>query len=136
MYVLAEAPRSLEDLDKAVEVPPEIYAVLLGLDSQEADSSYFTQPDAFYTKIGGEESPKSGIGAIKLIPDQDPLTLFNSFISTNLRNNDFEASEPEQQYGGGDVYTVQKQGSTFYLNLVPTQDGMGTLVVVWQNSPN
>lgn len=48
--VLSDAPRSLDDLKKAVEVPPEVTAILSSLAAENANSSDFVQPDFVYTR--------------------------------------------------------------------------------------
>lgn len=131
LYVLAEAPRSLSDLAKAVEVPAEIYSVLQNLDAEDATRNNFAQPDLFYSS----DSPRSDIGIMKLVPNSTASTFFDEYFNTNLRNNDFDFSETGQTYGNGPVYNIKKGKSSLYLNMVPTQDGTGTIVVVWKQLP-
>jgi hypothetical protein len=131
IYVLAEAPRSLSELAKAVEVPAEIYSVLQNLDAGDAIRSNFTQPDLFYSG----DSPRSDIGIMKLVPNANASTFFDEYFNTNLRNNEFDFSETGQTYGNGPIYAIKKGKLSLYLNMVPTQDGTGTIVVVWKQLP-
>ena len=140
VYVLSDAPRTIADLEKAVEVPPEIYAILVGLAVQQADSTAFTQPNQFYTqgdsKIGAATLvPKAGIRNISLVSGQAADTMMDEFLRSNLQNSDFEVTDLPQSYGGGKVYRAQKEGKTLYLNLVPTKDNSGTLLVIWNTPP-
>ena len=133
VYVLGENALSLGDFKKAVEVPPEISDILtaIGLESENVDSSYFTEPDKFYPS--GARRPE--ISSISVVPDQPSETLMDTFLKTNLQNNSYEVSEPKNPYGGGAVYEVKKDKVKFYFNMVPTTDGKGSIVVIWGSPP-
>lgn len=133
VYVLGENALSLGDFKKAVEVPPEISAILtaVGLESQNVEATYFTQPEKFYPS--GTLRPE--ISSISIVPDQPSDTLMDAFLKTNLQNNGYEVSEPKSPYGGGVVYEVKKDKLKLYFNLVPTKDGAGTIVVIWGSPP-
>ncbi len=133
VYVLGENPLSLGDFKKAVEVPSEISDILTatGLESENVDSSYFTEPDKFYPS--GARRPE--ISSISVVPDQASETLMDTFLKTNLQNNSYEVSEPKNSYGGGAVYEVKKDKNKFYFNMVPTTDGKGSIVVIWGSPP-
>lgn len=141
VYVLSDAPRSLEDLKKAVEVPPEVSEILSNLDAKTAEPSLFAQPDLFYTRStekglgAGAQVPRSGIRNISLVPDQVAEEMMNAFFQTNLQNSGYEVTDLQQQYGGSGIYQVKKPTVTLYLNLVPTKDKAGTLVVTWKEPP-
>jgi hypothetical protein len=133
VYVLGENALSLGDFKKAVEVPPEIADILtaVGLESQNVEAAYFTEPDKFYPS--GALRPE--ISSISIIPDQPSDTLMDAFLKTNLQNNGYEVSEPKSPYGGGGVYEVKKDKLKLYFNLVPTKDRAGTIVVIWGSPP-
>jgi outer membrane biosynthesis protein TonB len=133
VYVLGENALSLGDFKKAVEVPSEIADILtaVGLESQNVEATYFTEPDKFYPS--GALRPE--ISSISIIPDQPSDTLMDAFLKTNLQNNGYEVSEPKSPYGGGGVYEVKKDKLKLYFNLVPTKDGAGTIVVIWGSPP-
>lgn len=130
VYVLADAPRTLEDLKKAVEVPPEVSEILSNLDAQAADPTLFAQPTLFYDG----QVQKAGIRNISLVASQAD-TMMDEYFRSNLQNNGYEVTDLPQQYGGGSLYQVKKGSVTLYLNLVPTKDGANTLVVAWKNLP-
>lgn len=133
VYVLGENALSLGDFKKAVEVPSEISDILTatGLESQNVDASYFTEPDKFYPS--GTRRPE--ISSISVVPDQPSETLMDTFLKTNLQNNSYEVSEPKPPYGGGVIYEVKKDKLQLYFNLVPTTDGQGSIVVIWASPP-
>jgi hypothetical protein len=130
VYVLADAPRTLEDLKKAVEVPPEVSEILSNLDAQAADPTLFAQPALFYDG----QVQKAGIRNISLVASQ-ANTMMDEYFRSNLQNNGYEVTDLPQQYGGGSLYQVKKGSVTLYLNLVPTKDGTNALVVAWKNAP-
>lgn len=140
--VLSDAPRSLEDLKKAVEVPPEVAAILSNLDAQNADQSNFAQPELFYTRsnekgaAAGAVVTKPSIRNISLVPGSSYDTMMDEFFRSNLQLNDYEIVDSAREFGGGKVYQLVKGNQTIYLNLVPTRDKSGTLVVVWKDAPN
>ncbi|MBW4470395.1 MAG: hypothetical protein KME45_08300 [Stenomitos rutilans HA7619-LM2] len=141
VFVLSAAPRSLDDLKTAVEVPPELITLLGDLNAQTAAPDHFLQPDLFYTRsreqgIGaGKLIPKAGIRYISLVPGQTAGKLMDDVFRANLQTNDFEITDLPQPFGGGKVYQIQKGDTRFYLNLVPTKDNASTLVVVWKDRP-
>lgn len=141
VYVLSDKPRSLADLKKAVEVPPEVSAVLSNLDAQNANPSYFAQPDLFYSKSavkgvdGGVQTPQAGIRNISLVSGYAANTMMDEFFRSNLVNSDYGVTDLPKQYGGGKLYQVKKGSLTMYLNLVPTKDSSSTLVVTWKDPP-
>lgn len=141
VYVLSDAPRTIADLEQAVEVPPEIYAILVGLAVQQADSTAFTQPDQFYTqgdrKLGAATLvPKAGIRNISLVSGQGADTMMDELLRSNLQNSEFEVTDLPKTYGGGKLYRAQKEDKALYLNLVPTKDNSGTLLVIWNTPPD
>ncbi|PSB24324.1 hypothetical protein [Stenomitos frigidus] len=143
VYVLSDAPRSLEDLKKAVEVPPEVSEILSNLEAQNADPSNFEQPKFFYTEATGKGISagalvtKPGIRNISLIAGYSFDTMMDEFFRNNLQQNDFEVSDPLPDFGGGKVYEVTRARDKLklYLNLVPTKDKAGALIVTWKDPP-
>ncbi len=155
LYVLADAPRSLADLRKTVQIPPEFTNNILSQLSQSVSGSElssdlnptpdnFANPNAFFTSLGGADAQGFEVAAetnpevesLKLVQGQTPTQLFSSFFSSSLQNNGFESTPIASGYGGGELYQIKKGSSKpFYLNLVPTQDGASTIVVVWRSQP-
>lgn len=131
VYVVSDAPRSLADLAQAIEVPAAVASVLSNLAGQEASPALFAQPQAFFK--GSDRRPE--VGDIQLVMGEQANTFFDVYFRNNLVNNGFKSSETPQSYGGGLVYKVTKDDLTLYINLVPTVDGTGTLVVVFKQLP-
>ena len=155
LYVLADAPRSLADLQKTVQIPPEFTNNILSQLSQSVSGSElssdlnptpdnFADPNAFFTSLGGADAQGFDVAAeanpevesLKLVQGKTPTQLFSSFFSGSLQNNGFESTPIASGYGGGELYQIKKGSSKpFYLNLVPTKDGTSTIVVVWRSQP-
>jgi hypothetical protein len=143
VYVLSDAPRSLEDLKKAVEVPPEVSEILSNLDAKNADQTNFEQPKFFYTAAAGKGISagalvtKPGIRNISLIAGYAFDTMMDEFFRNNLQQNSFEVSDPLSDFGGGKIYEVTRARDKLklYLNLVPTKDKTGTLIVTLKELP-
>lgn len=140
IYVLADQPRSLDELKNAVDVPPEFYTILAEVGEELEDESQFSEPTQFYTKLSSQDSDASlipaqlrpEIQATKLIADQTPDAVYATMLSS--LQSIFEVSE-SGSYGGGTLYTLKKGSFSGYLNLVPTKDNSGTIVVLWTESP-
>lgn len=140
IYVLADQPRTLDDLKNAVVVPPEFYTVLAEVGEDIEDESIFANPNDFYTKLSSSEADGSLIPAeqreeiegVKLVPDQAADAVYSSMLPS--LQSIFEVSE-SASYGGGPLYKLKKDSFTGYLNLVPTKDGTGTVIVLWSDSP-
>ncbi len=140
IYVLADQPRTLDDLKNAVVVPPEFYTILAEVGEELEDESIFANPNDFYTKLSSQDPDGSLIPAeqreeiegVKLAPDQTADAVYTSLLS-NLQSI-FEVSE-SGSYGGGSLYKLKKDSFTGYLNLVPTKDGTGTIVILWSDPP-
>ncbi|MCA6509834.1 MAG: hypothetical protein IM565_07465 [Pseudanabaena sp. M109S1SP2A07QC] len=102
---------------------------------------YFVQPEKFYAESTKErnsydiDKPKFGFdGNFIVILDKKPEQVFSSFFAPNFQNSKFEVSQMSN-YGGGMVYKVKQSSFVRYLNLLPTQSGVGTIVVVWKSLP-
>jgi hypothetical protein len=143
VYVLSDAPRSLEDLKKAVEVPPEVSDILSNLSVKTADQANFDQPKIFYAEATGKGIPqgtlvtKPGIRNISLLADSSFDTMMDEFFRNNLQQNDFEVSDPLPDFGGGKVYEVTRARDKLklYINLVPSKNKTDTLIVIWKDPP-
>lgn len=160
VYVLADAPRTLDELKKAVEVPAELGNVLAQLvpetgaagvngedfaDSINATPEDFTQPESFYESLGGVDAEGFEItptlnseiyGDLKVVRGQSLEQTLASTVVPTLQENGFTVSANSLgEYGGGALYQIQKGKFTGYLNLVPTKDGSGTIVTIWTSSP-
>lgn len=140
IYVLADQPRTLDDLKNAVDVPPEFYTILAEVGEELEDESPFANPTDFYIKLESQDADGSLIPAEqreeiegkKLVSSQTPDAVYTS-LAPSLQSI-FEVSE-SGSYGGGSLYKLKKDSFTGYLNLVPTKDGTGTIVVLWSDPP-
>jgi hypothetical protein len=102
---------------------------------------YFAQPEMFYARTSKDsnsydiDKPRSGFdGNFVVILDKSPERVFSTFFAPNFQNRKFEVS-PMSNYGGGLVYKVKQSSFVRYLNLLPTQSGVGTIVVIWRVLP-
>ncbi|MGG6270069.1 hypothetical protein ACQ4M3_32630 [Leptolyngbya sp. AN03gr2] len=103
---------------------------------------YFEQPDLFYQKSATDpnsydiEKPLAGFdGNFTLILEQTPEQVFTTFFQSKLDSTVFRVvSQPN--YGGGLVYEIRQGDFVRYLNLIPTKDQTGTIVVIWNKRPN
>ena len=141
-YVLSDKPLQLTDIKKAVEVPGELYTVLGELGDESVDDTAFTDPTQFYSKLSSEDTdgsilaaePNPAIdGSPKLVAGQTPDKVLSD-LQPKLQDNQIEVSN-SGTYGGGSLYQMTKGAFTGYLNLLPTKDRTGTIVVVWTSSP-
>ncbi len=139
--VLSDAPRSLDDLQKAVEVPPEVAAILSSLAAENANVSDFVQPDFVYTRstakgyASGASIPKPDVVNISLVRSYSFDTMMNEFFRGNLVAAGFDVTDLPQTTGGGKLYKVSKESTTFFLSLLPTKGGDSTLIVTWKTLP-
>jgi hypothetical protein len=151
VYVLAEKAMTVGDLQNAVQIPPDFSENVMaslpdGTAVESADP--FTTPTDFFSNPGGVETdgPNKGmdinpeqnpeIDSMKLVPAQTPQKLFSDFFAPNLTQSGYQPPKPVATYGGGQLYELKKGTSKpFYLNLVPSKDGKGTIVVVWRSKP-
>lgn len=140
IYVIADAPRSLDELKQAVVVPEEFYSVLAEIGEELEDETQFADPSQFYSKLSSQEPDGSlipgqlreEIQAQKLVLGQTPDAVYDSILPS--LQSVFDVSE-SGSYGDGNLYALKKDSFTGYLNLVPTKDNSGTIVVLWTEKP-
>ncbi|NCJ07343.1 hypothetical protein GS597_12660 [Synechococcales cyanobacterium C] len=100
-------------------------------------SFLLAQPDAFVAEIDPEnfvERLRPGIQrALVATQHPDSQALFAE-LQTRFQVAYFTI-EPSGNYGGGQLYKITRDGVTGYLSLVPTQDGTGTAIFVWNRAP-
>jgi len=134
VYVLSDAPRQLEDLKKAVSVPQVVYDIMSGLDPKAGDPSFFAQPNLFYT-AATPPAQRPEIANISLVENVLADEIMETYLRRNLQNNEFDVADYPKQYGGGVIYEIKKGKTILYLNIIPTQDGKSTLVIIWKTPP-
>ncbi|WP_404785440.1 hypothetical protein [Altericista sp. CCNU0014] len=151
IYALAPTAITLADLQNAVQIPSDFTQTILGQlpgggEANEATISpeQLASPEAFYTELGGQDAqgfdisptPNPEIESLKLVPGQTPDQLFSGYFSTSLQTSDYQPSPIAEGYGGGLLYEIKKASlKPFYLSLVPTKSGSGTIVAVWRSNP-
>ncbi|MBE9190529.1 hypothetical protein IQ230_09185 [Gloeocapsopsis crepidinum LEGE 06123] len=100
------------------------------------DPSYFAQPELFFipeSLATDEPQQKQAIARIKWISLKTPEQVFTE-IEPQLESSGMEISV-QGEYGGGNVYKIQKGNFVTYLNLVPTATSIGTMIIVWNSDP-
>jgi hypothetical protein len=114
----------------------------LGATRIDVPEFYFPQPELFFAPFAQDpatydmEKPLPGFdGNFVVVLDKTPEQLFLEFFTENLGSHDFNVSQLPN-YGGGLLYEMKQGDFTRYLNLIPTQDGTGTLVVFWNRLPS
>jgi hypothetical protein len=140
----------LATLKGSVSPPEEYYQILADL-LVEADRSdnpantaspeNFAQPQMFYNIVSEAELQQGSVpdlrpgvdGTPKLAQGQNPTNFYQAMSAAGL-SGFFEISQ-HGQYGGGSLYRLKKGSTTFYLNLIPTKDQSGTIVVTWLKDP-
>ncbi|MBE9012121.1 hypothetical protein IQ250_18135 [Pseudanabaenaceae cyanobacterium LEGE 13415] len=140
----------LAALKGSVNVPADYYNLLTDLAPQvdrsdnpqtNAQPEQFPRPEMFFNVVSSAElqngvipEMRPGIdGSPTLIAGQTPDVFFQT-ISTAGLSGTFQVT-PKGQYGGGNLYQLKKDSTTFYMNLVPTKDNSGTIVVTWLKNP-
>lgn len=126
-YVAADQPKTQADLKSSVAVPQEVAEILSNVNAQDVDASATAQPALF--------SKRPKILSMSSLEGETPDTVFDTFFSTNLRNNSYEFSPSTTTYGGGPVYEIKREKFKGYINLVPDKDGKGTVIVIWEAPP-
>jgi|GEM_PF-2010360 len=147
--VLSSKPLELENLQTlsvARKAETDFDIVLkqlseLGAQRIAIPEFYFAQPEAFYAKSLKEhdsydiDKPKFGFdGNFVVILDKKPEEVFSTFFTPNLQSKKFVIS-PMSNYGGGLIYKIKQDTFVRYLNLLPTQSGIGTIIVIWRSLP-
>jgi hypothetical protein len=147
----AKVPNFLKEIKLGnVVVIPEEYVTLLADLTQQADRAdnpetnarpeQFAQPQMFYNVVSEAELQTGAIpelrpgvdGSPTVALGQTPETFFQTLMASGL--SAFKVT-PKGQYGGGNLYEVKKENTTFYMSLVPVKGQSGTIVVTWLKSP-
>ncbi|MBD2329240.1 hypothetical protein [Alkalinema sp. FACHB-956] len=139
--VLSDAPRTLDDLRKAVEVPPEVAALLNGLAVEKADPSNLVQPALAYAP-----SKEKGFAAGAAVPKPEVVNIslgtgytdnmMSEFFGEQLKSNGYTVIDLPD-FGGGKLYRIEKSGNTpLFLSLLPSKAGDGVVIITWQKQPS
>ncbi len=147
VIILASEILNPENINNVAKASPQEEAFIeifseINFENIDDPESYLSDPSLFYSKFGAgkdgfyEVEPKSNtLGTIRLIPNQSPEQVFNTIFAPALKSSGFEVN-PQGEYGGGIVYQIQQKTFVTYLNLVPTSDRQGTIVVAWHSMPS
>jgi hypothetical protein len=142
VYAAADAPKTLADLQSAVEIPPE-FDELIAHASGSATSgamatiNQFPEPDLFFSQRNPAQVKPEISGEPTIVKGKTPDQLFDRNFKPELPKLGFQIpDEPEGEYGGGPVYRMQQERSKpFFVNLIPAKDGSGSIIVVWLAMP-
>jgi hypothetical protein len=130
-YVLAAEPVTQADIEQVGTVQAELEASLSQLAGDASvTSAQLAYPEFFFTA----DQPRPDIRSFYQINGTAPAPLGDR-LTQALQTEGFQLS-PLGEYGGGSVYEVSRGAFLGYLNIVPTVDGRGAIVVHWQRLPN
>lgn len=147
VIVLASEILNSENIGNVAKISPQEEAFIsildgTNLENVEDPELYLADPSLFYSKFGADkdgfyevEQKSNTVGTIRLIPDRIPEQVFDTVFAQALKSSGFEVN-PQGEYGGGIVYEVKQESFVTYLNLVPTSDRQGTIIVAWSSMPN
>lgn len=147
VIVLASEILNPKNIDDVATVSPQEEAFInildgTNLENIEDPELYLADPSLFYSKFGADkdgffevEQKSNTVGTIRLIADRLPEQVFDTVFAQALKSSGFEVN-PQGEYGGGIVYEVKQESFVTYLNLVPTSDRQGTIIVAWSSMPN
>lgn len=95
----------------------------------------FPDPSLYFEPTGAETTLKSNVLKAVWMDGKTPEQVYISVLNSQLQSGNFQ-TEQKPDYGGGTVYEIKQNDTVWYLNLVPTTDGRGTIIVVWQHDPS
>jgi hypothetical protein len=81
------------------------------------------------------EPPANGIEDLRLVKSKTPPEVYKDLLAS-LNRNDYRPTSIPAEYSGGQLYKIEKDSLTVYLNLVPTANGSDTVVVTWSTNPS
>jgi hypothetical protein len=130
VYLVTTQPVTLTDLQNSNLPKTELETVLNSLPATSANATQFVQPDVFF--VGATPRPETG-GNLRFIAGNSPDQVLST-LTGQLQAQGFTLTEAGG-YGTGLLYEVTKGALTAYLNLVPTSEHTGTVVVLWSSLP-
>lgn len=93
----------------------------------------FPDPNAFFSDPV-KLTKRKGLVAFDWFSPIKPDILFYDHIERIYKGKGYALTR-KGDYGGGEVYELKKGTDVRYLNIVPTGDKTGTLIMVWKDSP-
>lgn len=133
IYALADQAVSLEDLKRAEESVPSISDILGSIKGLEPVTESAIAPAQQKLFEGRDDAL---IESKNLLTGMKPEDVWNTYLDQELKANGFNVFVGPTSYGGGPVYIIRRSLSVSYLNLVPSEDGTGTVVVFWKVPPH
>jgi hypothetical protein len=133
VYALADQAISLEDLKRAEESVTSISDVLGNI---KGFSLFPTEPDSTAQSELFQNRSSEWIEPMNLLEEVKPDDAWNTVLKPGIQASGFDVSLSPQPYGGGKVYVLKRPLFTGYLNLVPSKEGNGTVIVLWKVPPN
>ncbi len=142
VYLLApEKISNLAALKKAIGLPTRELNELLALvtdtssGSNDATPLDFLEPTAFYSDPEGADPGQLAavFASPKVVAGQSSAQVLPK-LQAYLKKAGFKVAEVGA-YGGGALQQISKGSFTGFLNLVPTRDRAGTVVVLWTQKP-
>jgi len=125
----------LEELPDQVQTFFEELAAATGAPVNPPSPDLFAEPSLFFEANNPEATLKPDILRAVWMEGKTPQQVYISVLNSQLQDGNFQAVQ-KNDYGSGTVYEVRQGEATWYLNLVPTLDGSGTIIVVWNRDPS
>lgn len=128
IYILSPEPATLNDLQQTETLKSNL-ATLLGQLGTTAIATQIPYPTLFLSGT----MPRPEVEQMRLVPGVTPDQLISTLTRT-LQDRQFSLLAVGT-YGGGKIYEVGNAAFTGYINLVPTADNTGTLMILWNTAP-
>lgn len=130
VYLVTPEPIQVAELQTSETLKTALSTLLDSLSTTAASPAQFSQPNAFYASA----VPHPGTdGRLRWVAGETPNDLLTRLTPT-LQSQGFSL-QAAGGYGSGWLYEITQGAYTGYLNLVPTVDQQGTIVVLWQALP-
>lgn len=132
IYLVTPQPISLQELEAGGQLKAELTTLLdQQVGNRPADPTQIAAPADFYLNA----APRPEIeGELRFLANSTPDQLLTT-LTPQLQAQQFGVTAAGG-YGGGWLYEITKGAYTGYLNLIPTIDRSGTVVVLWANLPS
>ncbi len=131
IYLVTPQPISLQELEESETLKAELETLLnQQVGTRLADPSQLAAAADFY--LNAAPRPEI-VGNLRLLANSTPEQLLPN-LSGQLQAQQFSLTAAGG-YGGGLLYEVTRGAYTGYLNIIPTIDQSGTVVVLWMNLP-
>jgi len=109
-----------------------------GLPTTRPNYDLFPEPELYFENGETTElQPALHVDILNTvwIAGKTPEDVYISVLSSQLQSEHFQTVQ-KSNYGQGIVYEISQTNTVWYLNLVPTVNGEGTIIVVWKQDPS